>query len=479
MTTTVFRKADWVVAFNEAEQQHRYLRDVDLAISNDKIVFLGKDFGGQFEVEVDCRDRVLLPGFINIHSHPSSEPLRKGLTDETRSPGFWHSSLYEFLPVFRNDHEGMVAATKVALAELLMSGVTTVVDLSMPYDGWLDILGQSGIRAVAAPMFRDARWLTTNGHELTYEWDQTAGQQSFDDARQVINLANQHPSGRLSGMVCPAQIDTCSASLIKDAHDYATQYNLPFQIHAAQSVNEFHEIYRRHGKTPIAWLESLGALNDRTIIGHCIFLDHHPWLHWTTRSDLAMLAEHSATVAHCPTVFMRRGIALHTFGGYARAGVNLGIGTDTYPHNFIEEMRNTLTIARAVAQSVDDLETSDVYCAATLGGARALDRTDIGRLAVGAKADLVVVDAHHPAMMPLREPIRSLVYVAGERPIREVYVEGRVVVRDGKPLNIDYAAASAALEEAQKRAMVGAAKLDWAGRSAEELAPLVFPIEKR
>ncbi len=477
MATTVFRNADWVAAFQEPEGQHVYLRDVDLAISGDTIVHVGPGFSGPFDVEIDCRNRLLLPGFVNIHAHPSSEPLRKGITDETRSPGFWHSSLYEFLPVLRNDRDGMIAATEVALAELLMSGVTTIVDLSFPYEGWLDVLGQSGIRAVAAPMFRDARWLTRNGHELTYEWDGASGQRSFEDARRAIDLASQHPSGRLSGMVCPAQIDTCSAALIKDAHDYAAEYNLPLQIHAAQSVNEFHEIYRRHGKTPIAWLESIGALNDRTIIGHGIFLDHHPWLHWTTRSDLSILADTSVSVAHCPTVFMRRGIALHTFGGYLRAGINMGLGTDTYPHNFIEEMRNALTIARAVAQSVDDLETRDVYHAATLGGAKALHRNDIGKLAVGAKADLVVVDTRHPAMMPLREPIRSMVYVAGERPIRDVYVDGIAVVRDGRALNIDHAAASAALEDAQQRAMAETPKLDWAGRHTDELAPLVLPIK--
>ncbi len=477
MATTVFRNADWIVAFSETGQQHVYLRNADLAMSDDKIVHVGNGFGGQPDIEVDCRGRALFPGFINIHSHPSSEPLRKGITDETRSPGFWHSSLYEFLPVMRNDKEGMIAATNVALAELLMSGVTTVVDLSFPFEGWLDALGRSGIRAVAAPMFRDARWLTRNGHELTYEWDAGAGQRSFEEARRVINLANQHPSGCLSGMLCPAQIDTCSASLIRDAHDYAAEYNLPLQIHAAQSVNEFHEIYRRHGMTPIAWLDSIGALNERTIIGHGIFLDHHPWLHWTTRADLSILADNAASVAHCPTVFMRRGIAMHTFGGYIRAGINMGLGTDTYPHNFIEEMRNALTIARAVAQSVDDLETRDVYDASTLGGAKALHRHDIGKLAVGAKADIVVVDTKHPSMMPMREPIRSLVYVAAERPIREVYVDGVLVVEDGRPVNIDCSAAAAALEEAQRRAMSQTPELDWAGRSIDELAPLVLPMK--
>lgn len=476
MAKTVFRNADWVVAFCQSEQRHVYLRDVDLACHDDKVVHIGREYSGPFDIEVDCRDRLLLPGFVNIHAHPSSEPLRKGLTDETRSPGFWHSSLYEFLPVFRNDLPGMVAATNVALAELLMSGVTTVVDLSIPYDGWLEVLGQSGIRAVAAPMFRDARWYTSNGHALDYEWNKQAGRQAFDEAQKIIHLANQHPTGRLSGMVCPAQVDTCSASLISDAQDFANDYNLPFQVHAAQSVNEFHEIFRRHGKTPIAWLDSLGALNERAIIGHGIFLDHHPWLHWTTREDLSLLADRSTSVAHCPTVFMRRGISMHTFGNYVRAGVNMGIGTDTYPHNFIEEMRNALTIARAVAQSVDDLDTSDVYNAATLGGATALGRDDIGKLAVGAKADLVVVDIKDASMMPMREPIRSLVYVAQERPIRDVYVDGVAVVVDGKPVNIDYAANSLALEEAQRRAMAETAKHDWAGRTADELAPMVLPV---
>ncbi len=172
---------------------------------------------------------------------------------------------------------------------------------------------------------------------------------------------------------------------------------------------------------------------------------------------------------------MRRGIALNTIGTYLRAGVNIGIGTDTYPHNFIEEMRNALTVARAVAGTVDDLTTLDLYNAATIGGARALQRDDIGRLCIGAKADLVLVDTKHPAMMPLREPIRSLVYVAADRAVRDVYVDGRLVLENGRPLGIDVAAASQALEEAQQRSMREVPKLDWAQRTTDELAPMVLP----
>ena len=474
MATTVLRNAAWLVAWDQEQSTHVYRRDIDLVIEGSVISFVGKGYAGPADVEIDCSDRLILPGFVNIHTHPTSEPLRKGITDETRSPGFWHSSLYEFLTVFNNDRDGMLAAMQVALSELLMSGVTTVADLSIPFDGWLDILAGSGIRGVAAPMFRDARWFTKNGHELSYEWDEAAGRDAFQNVRRLIDLANQHPSGRLSGMVCPAQIDTCSPELIRDAYDYAVEYDLPFQIHAAQSVNEFHEMFRRHGKTPIEWLHSIGALGERTIIGHGIFLDHHPWLHWTTRKDLDLLRDAGATVAHCPTVFMRRGIALNTFGSHLRHGINMGIGTDTYPHNYLEELRNALTIARAVAGSVDDLTTLDVFNAGTIGGARALGRDDIGRLCVGAKADLALVDITHPSMMPLREPIRSLIYVAADRAVRDVYVDGDRVVADGKPVLIDYQAASEALQAAQHRSLKDVASRDWAQREADELAPMVL-----
>ena len=470
----VVRNADWLVAFDAARAEHVYLRNADLAFRGDTITYVGPRYEGEAGEEIDARGRLVLPGLVNIHSHPSSEPLRKGITDETESPGFHHSSLYEFLTVFDNDAEGRVACLRVALAELLASGCTTVVDLSAPWDEWLDTLAESGIRAVVAPGFRDARWLTRNGHAIEYEWNDAAGKEAFDRARAVIDLAAQHPCGRLTGMVYPAQIDTCRPDTLRDACDYANERNLPFQTHIAQSVAEFHEIHRRHGKTPIGWMEDLGVLGERAILGHAIFLDHHPWLHWTSREDLARIAAAGATVAHCPTVFARRGITLRTFGGYRRAGINLGIGTDTYPHNMLEEMRAAASCARIIGESVTDLATRDVFDAATLGGAKALGRGDIGRLAPGCKAEFVMVETRHPAMMPLREPLRSLLFVAVERAVRDVWVDGRQVVKDREVVGIDLPSSLAALEAAQARAMERVPNLDWAGRSAAEMSPMVF-----
>src|SRR5262249_41929170 len=152
-----------------------------------------------------------------------------------------------YLFLFQNDGPGRRAANEVAFSELLMSGVTTVCDLSFEHDGWLDTLGESGLRAYAAPGFRSGRWFTPNGHEVRYEWNEAAGTKGLEGALRLSDRANHHPSARLWGMLSPAQIDPCTADLIADAAAAARERRLPFQIHAAQSVVEFQEIMRRHG----------------------------------------------------------------------------------------------------------------------------------------------------------------------------------------------------------------------------------------
>jgi 5-methylthioadenosine/S-adenosylhomocysteine deaminase len=473
---TIVRNAAWIVAWDEAAQTHVYRRDTDLTIGGETIAAVGpapaRAEGGA--VEIDGRGFVILPGFVDIHAHPSSEPMLKGLTDEVGSRQLFMSSLYEYLPLFEADADARRAATEVGLCELMQSGVTTVCDLSAAREDWLDTLGASGMRVYAAPMFRSARWHTPNGHDVRYEWDEKAGYDGLDRALRVIERARQHPSGRLDGVLYPAQVDTCTEALLRDATAAASERRLPLQIHAAQSVVEFHEIMKRHGRTPIAWLHEIGVLDENAIIGHAIFLDHHSWLHWPTRDDLAHLSETGTSVAHCPTVFSRRGILLEDFGRYRAAGVNLGIGTDTFPHNLIEEMRTAAILARVAAGNAHAVAASDIFTAATVGGARALGGDDLGRIAPGAKADFVMVDAAHPAMRPLYDPVRSLLCAAGERAIRHVFVGGRQVVRDGRALAFDYADASARLSMAQRRAIEKVPRFNWAGRSATELTPRTF-----
>ena len=99
----------------------------------------------------------------------------------------------------------------------MQSGITTVCDLSAAREDWLDTLGASGMRVYAAPMFRSGRWYTPNGHEVRYSWDEQAGREGLDRALRVIDRARQHPSGRLDGVLYPAQVDTCTEALLRDS----------------------------------------------------------------------------------------------------------------------------------------------------------------------------------------------------------------------------------------------------------------------
>ena len=474
MPTTVIRNADVVLAWDAAARQHIYVTGADLAHEDGRILHVGRGYAGPAAEEISGAGMMVMPGLVNIHSHPSSEPMNKGFTDEVGSPGLYNSSLYEYLPIFRPDPGAVHACVRVAISELLLSGVTTLADLSMAHPGWLDLLAESGMRVCIAPMFRSARWYTRNGHVVEYAWDERAGVKAMEEAFTLIERAEQHPSGRLFGMAVPAQIDTCTPELLRDSRDEARRRGVSWQIHAAQAVAEFHEITRRHGVTPIGWLHQQGLLDGRAIIGHGIFLDHHPSTPWHTKDDLSILAETGTTVAHCPTVFARRGITMKSFGQYRRAGVHMGVGTDTYPHNMLDEIRLAAYLARTQAMDPRSLTTTELFEAATIGGARALGRDDIGRLAPGCRADFVLVDVTHPMMRPTRDPVRSLIYAAGDRAVKAVFIDGHKVVEDGEVLTLDYRAAAAELHEAQQRAALKVPELDWAHRSADQVSPPSF-----
>lgn len=475
MPTTVIRNAAWIIAWDPATARHAYLRDADLAWQDNKVTFVGRLYPGPADTEIDGSDLFVLPGLVDVHAHPSTEPFFRGIREEHGLPSMYMSGLFERGFAFRPDAPGRVAGKTTAYCEMLLTGITSVADLSGMDDGWIDLAARSGLRVFLAPSFHSAKWHLENEWQLIYAWDEPAGRRGLDKALALIDEATAHPSGRLSGILSPSQIDTCTPDLLRDAYAASVQKNLPFTVHCSQSVNEFHEMIHRNGITPVQWANKIGILGNNTLLGHAIFIDEHSWLHWHTKTDLPLLADTGTSIAHCPSPFARYGQTLEDFGRYRRAGVNIGIGTDVAPHNLIEEMRLAATLARVAAEDITTTSLTDIFYAATAGGAQALGRPDIGRLEAGAKADIVLVDLKNPWMRPVRDPLRSFVYTAADRAIQQVYVDGVLVVDRGKVLTLDHAAALDALTDAQGRMVAAVPRYDWAGRDAEQLAPMSIP----
>lgn len=484
--TTRIRNAAWVIAWDDKEKRPVYRRDIDVVFRDNTIVAVSCDYRESVDETIDGRRYLVMPGLIDIHSHAMSENAGRGVTEELGNPQLYMSGLFDLKPPFLIGHsmakaaetaESLRAANEVAMAELLMSGVTTIADLGMPYDGWADTLAGSGIRAVIAPMYRSAKWVVRTGHSVEYEWDEKGGERAMRESLDVIDSVSKHSSGRITGMVSPAQVDTCTKELLLDSLAEAKRRDLPVTLHCGQAVWEFLEITRRHGKTPVQWLGDIGFLTERTLLAHAIFVDTHSWLRWHTKRDVSLLAETKTSVAHCPTVFSRYGQMMEDIGSYIRAGVNVGIGTDTQPHNMLEEMRNAIILGRIASEDVTAVSAAEIFAAASSAGARALLRDDIGRIAVGAKADLVLVDLEEPTMMPARDPLRSLLFTSAERAVREVYVDGVRVVADGEPLFVDRRNAAERLARAQANIISAVPQTDIRKRQPEAISPLTLPLQ--
>jgi len=474
--STWIRNAAWIVAWDVASGTHAWLRDADLVFSGKTITHVGKGYAGSADSVVDGRDLMLMPGLVDIHAHPSTEPFFRGIREEHGVPAMFMTGLYERQGAFHTDAEGRRAGKIVAYCEMLRTGITTVADLSGPDPWWTDVAAASGLRVFLAPAFASACWRLENGWQLQYDWDEAAGHRGLQAALALIEQARRHPSGRLSGIVFPSQIDTCTEALLRESFEAATAMDLPFTTHCAQSVTEFNEMLHRFGKTPIRWAHDIGILGPRSILGHAIFTDEHSWTSWHTRDDVRLLGETGTHVAHCPSPFARYGQMLEDFGRYRRAGVNMGLGTDVAPHNLIEEMRLAAVMARVAARDITTTSTADIFHAATIGGAQALGRDDIGRLAPGARADIVLLDLANPFMQPARDPLRSLIYTAADRAVQTVFVDGEKVFDAGRVLTLDHATALAELAEAQARMQDAVPRHDWAHRSAGQIAPLSLPM---
>jgi 5-methylthioadenosine/S-adenosylhomocysteine deaminase len=167
-----------------------------------------------------------------------------------------------------------------------------------------------------------------------------------------------------------------------------------------------------------------------------LFLDTHSWVRWWTKTGRALIADHGRSVAHCPTTCARYGQIMENFGDYLRAGVNIGLDTDTTPHSLVEETRKAAVLARIAARDITTVTTSDLLSAATIG-ARPSMRDDLGRIAPKCKADLVLLDLTVPQMRPVRDPLRSFIYHAADRAVRDVFVDGQQVVADRRVLTMN------------------------------------------
>jgi cytosine/adenosine deaminase-related metal-dependent hydrolase len=308
---------------------------------------------------------------------------------------------------------------------------------------------------------------------VDYAWDADDGRRGFEAATRFVQQLQGRAGGRVQGFLAPAQVDTCSETLLRDSRAAADDLGVPISLHASQGVWEFQEMTRRHGRTPVEWLSDIGFLGPHTVLGHAIFISGNSWVNFAG-DDLGLLAASGTSVSYNAWCFIRRGLLMESFPAYVDAGVNMCLGTDTAPQSMIESLRWTAVAGKVAARRSDVSTARQVFDAATVNAADLLGRPDLGRIAPGAKADLLFWRADGFTMTPVRDPIRNLVYYAQPSDLADVLVDGRPVVKDGVVLGADVETATRRVQEAGERMWNRWPAGDWAGRSLDEVAPQTY-----
>jgi len=456
-------------------RSHRHLRNGVVVIEGDRILHVGSRFDGSVDETVDAADRVVTPGLISTHAHLGGSPLDRSFLEDRGNPQFWYSGLFEMLPVRHEaqDEEAGRACVDFSMAELLRGGVTTVMEIGGLGDYVVERAAHYGLRVYMGLTFKSGRWLTRDGRRVMWEWDEGAGRKGLERAVEFHGKYDGAHADLVRCFFAPAQIDTCTPELLKEAKRRADEARRPYQVHTSQSVVEFNEMVARHGKTPIAWMHEQGVLGPNTILGHAIIIGGSSWTNYPA-GDVKLMGDTGCSVAHAVWVFARRGVAMESFARYRKAGINMSLGTDTNPQSVIEAMRWAAVVSKMMERNTEATTAADAFDAATLGGGRALGRDDLGRIAPGAKADLVLWKAASWRMTPLRDPIKNIVYNATDEDIDRVYVNGRLVVDGGRVLAADEAAILRALQAGGDRMWPRMAKHDWAGRDSDQLSPPTY-----
>ncbi len=470
-------EAGHIIAYQDGG--HRHLRDGVVVVEGNEVVYVGRSFDGTVDETIDAKGMVVTPGFINTHAHLYESPLDKSFVEDKGPRQFYGSGLFEYLPA--RSAAGTVdtarACIAFSMAELIRSGTTTVMELGTYGHDVVDLATEAGLRAYVGQGYRDGRWFTSDGKRAQWEWDHEAGQKAFRTAVEFIDEVNGRANDRIRGFLTPMQIDTCSEELLRQSRQQATGMGVPMALHASQSVVEFNEMTRRHGMTPIEWLEEIDFLGPDVILGHAIILGGGAWANYPA-DDIGILADTGANVAHAVWVFARRGIAMESFSRYQDRGVNMTLATDTCPQSMLEALRWTAVVSKIVDRQTEQATAADVFDAATLGGAKALGRDDLGRIAPGAKADLLFWAGQSLWMTPLRDPVRNLVYNAQAEDLHHVMIDGEMVMQDRKLANIDEARVAADLQRAGEDMWSRLPDGDWKSRSVDELSANAYrPFE--
>lgn len=411
---------------------------VDVQVVDDRISAIAPNLEAIGTV-VNCQNKLLLPGFVNAHTH-SSEMWQRGVIPPLPLE-LWLAELYDFIPL---QTEQVYLSALGTAVETLLSGGTTVVDHLVLIPGQeIETIAAAdrayrevGIRAFIAPLIQDlslTAGIPSGDSEQEHAPFFRSTEATLSLMQEVINKFHKPEEG-IYVALAPTGIQLCSDALFRGCIELSDRYNLCLHSHLLETKAQQLLAQEKYGCSAVEHLNRIGYLSRRTSLAHCVHL---------TDDDIKILAETQSTVVHNPLSNLRLGSGIAPILKYRQAGVNVSFGCDGASSNDSQDLLEAIKIG-SIVHNVTDLDyhhwisPRQAVEMAALGGAKGLNAAEeIGSLEVGKKADLVLYDLTSLSLLPRTDPIGLLVLGRPTNAVDSVWVNGQRIVANGQMSTID------------------------------------------
>lgn len=449
-------KSKYVIGYDG--NKHIMYEDGVVVYEDDTIIYVGKGYEGKVDEEIDHGNSIISPGFIDLDALGDVDHalITNEISPEMKKGLFWSEEYFE-----KDRKEWMTAEEEAfkslyAYSHLIMNGITTAMPItSVNYkkagETYEEIeaaahnAGKLGLRVYLGSSYVSGMHVIDEDGNMKVNWMEDEGKEGLKRAVKFIENFHGSYDGLINGALVPERIELQTEEILKETKKYSEKFNCPIRLHAAQGEFEYNEIFKKSGKSSIAYLDDIGFLDQNVSIPHVIYASGYSKLEDKTNDDLKILKKTGASVIHCPVVYSRSGTALESFGRYIRQGVNMSMGTDTFPPDMIRNINVGSILGMHVDDGKAENHFKEFFNAATLGGAQALGREDLGRLEKGAKADIIVIDLSAYHIGVIDDPLRTISLSGTGRDVTTTIINGKIVMKDRIIKNFDY-------DEAQEKA---------------------------
>jgi 5-methylthioadenosine/S-adenosylhomocysteine deaminase len=420
--------ADWIWSARYViteDAQHRVIENGAVAIRADRIVGVGSraEIDARFHTahRLDRPDAILSPGLIDTHTHAAMS-LFRGIADDKKLQD-WLTN-FIFPAEAKNVSADFVRwGTRLGCLEMLLGGTTTFTDMYYFEDVVAEVAKEAGMRGVLG--------------ETIIKFP-VADNKTPEEALQFTEkyLTRFHNDPLVTAAVAPHALYTNSDETLKAARALANKYSAPLVIHVSETKQENDESMAARHMSPTKVLDSLGVFNGRTVAAHCV---------WVDEADMATLKERGVGIAHCPSSNMKLASGIAPVVRMLALDLPVGLGPDgpagsNNDFNMFEEMDLAAKLQKVATSNPEVVPASVALEMATIRGARALGmEKEIGSLEIGKRADIILIRTDRPNAVPMYDPVSQMVYALKAEDVRDVMVNGKPVVSDGRILTLNQA----------------------------------------